>query len=187
MPTVTFSNEFVQSNDPTFAGNSIYRMMGINQSLATSDVVSNCPYLPNLPFTGDGTMAYGALYIMKGTVPTNLSTITLFSQRSSDVLVSFAGGGDFSPSHDTFWKNPGVISTNFKAASATGTATWFWIVSRTYYDPNNPNNTIFQQMAGTVGTVGSNNDLEIPSTSISTGQLVRVVNLRFTLPTTYTY
>jgi hypothetical protein len=79
-----------------------------------------------------------------------------------------------------------TLTTTFKAATATGTATWF---SWCWYNATPPatSGTIQQRIIGTVGTIGSGADLEMLTTSIVSGQQYRVYNLRIALPSTYTY
>ena len=126
--------------------------------------------------------------IMQGSVPSNFSTLTSFSARSSDVLVSFfpaiTSQGDFSPSITS--ANPATISTVYKTATQAGTATWlWWLITQTqatspYY---NSSATLYHQMIGTVGATGSGADFIMSSTTISTSYQYRVLNLQIQLPT----
>jgi hypothetical protein len=85
--------------------------------------------------------------------------------------------------------NPAVISTQYVAASASGTATWFWwIVPPTLGSGNRDTAaTPIHQIIGTVGATGTGSDLELVSTTITAGEQYRILNLRILFPTTWTY
>lgn len=174
MPTISFSQDFIQSSETT--NNSVGRMI----NYGTIRVPCLLSWAGSTRFN---TEYQGYISIMKGTVPSTL-TFTDFNQRSSDSLCSFTTS-NFSPSSSTYYLNPAVIGTIYVAAGASGTATWFWWYIRTGYD--GVGTGIVQQLAGTVGVTGSGADLEVPSTTITSGQLLRITNLRLRLPTTYTY
>lgn len=124
-----------------------------------------------------GDYPMGAIYIMKGTMPTNLSTLETASARSSDVLVKFVPPS-FSPTVQT--TNPAVINTQYIAATAAGTASWFrWVTE--YYD------VITHQIIGTIGATGSGADLELASTAIAVNELVGISNFRISFPSSWTY
>lgn len=120
--------------------------------------------------------------IYQGSVPTDFSTLTAETSRSSDLLINWEATGNagyyLSASAAS---NPCLLSTLSKAASASGTATWFrsLVVSNT--------NVMLQQFIGTVGLSGSGADLEIDSTTIVSGNSYRVTNLRIQMPTSWTY
>lgn len=195
MPTIAFSDGFMAGSSTTLMG----RVM--------TYTAAGGPGL--LPGGGNGAYAYAPAVIislMKGTVPSNFSTLTSWTSRSADVLVSWAIRNDsrnnptfpavnnFSPSSSTVNLNANTLETTYVAASASGTATWFWWVTRDWYpyglfsgEPGQYNNNIYNQIIGTVGTLGGGFDLELPSTTITTGQLLRIVNLRLQFPSTYAY
>lgn len=200
MPTIAFSNGFMAGSSGTLMGRVIsYGSTGVGL----------------LPGGGAGAYSYAPaviLSLMKGTVPSNFSTLTSWASRSADVLVSWAIRNDsrynttypavnnFSPSASTVNLNPNTLETTYvtagaaPAAGVSGTATWFWWVTRDWYpygsfvgEGGQYRDNIYQQIIGTVGTIGSGSDLELPSTTITSGQLLRVVNLRLQLPSTYNY
>lgn len=147
--------------------------------LLTSTGSSNFPNTSNTFF-----------YIMKGTVPTDFSTLVNFNARSADVLITYTTGSlaalDFSPTLSTV--NPSTTTTNYVTASVTGTATWFWWTQRaTTGGSVNGTDALVQQIIGTVGIIGSGADLEIPSVSIVSGNAYRVFNLQFSWPTSWTF
>lgn len=134
----------------------------------------------------------GYLYLMQGAVP--VSFPATLSDRAADILVGFASytsavpsGGNFITTNQSV--NPAVISTEYKAASASGTCTWFWWVVNTASSGGVPNTSLppTQQIIGTVGATGSGSDLEIPSVTITAGEQYRVLNLRLQFPTSWTY
>jgi hypothetical protein len=136
-----------------------------------------------------GQQTYGApqayITLMKGTAPTDFSTLTSFAARSADVLATFAvSNADFSPSQ--IGVNPSIISTVYSNATASGTATWFWWTVRPSYSFDNPN-SIVHQLIGTVGVTGSGADLEMGSTSIVIGNPYRILNIRISFPSTWTF
>lgn len=119
--------------------------------------------------------------IMKGTIPTDFSGLTVASSRSTDVLLQVLAS-DTTYYNITSNINPIVINTNLKAAIASGIATWFWVGC--YY---NSNNIILNQFLGNVGVTGSGADLEIADTNIISGNQYKVVNLRIDFPRIWTY
>ena len=119
-------------------------------------------------------------YIMKGTVPTDFTTLTSFNSRVNDILVPFkVSNYDFASSshqNDIF-----TMNTSLKPATATGTATWFWIVQAAA-----ASSALEQQVFGTIGTIGSGADLEVSSTSVVIGAPYRISNLKFKMPSSWT-
>lgn len=185
MPTLAFSQNFLQT-DPSITTDTVWsRIIAIGENRGASTATASL--LGRSQITS-------SINIMRGTPPTDLTTITSYTQRSSDILITWtvsdsSDGGDFSPSRNPGllgYGNPALITSFFKAATASGTATWFWWIVR---DGNagNPTNTLYQQIVGTIGAAGSGEDLEISSTIITSGNLYRILNFRIQLPATYTY
>jgi hypothetical protein len=139
----------------------------------------------------------GRLIIMKGAVPTDFTSITTFNSRASDNLVIFDatswdspnGTNDFSVSQTA--QNPALMTSLYRTAVASGTATWFMIYTQQkgsgVGQQPSPTQAIVNAIIGTVGTVGSGADLEVATTSIVAGQTYRVYNMRLQLPATWTY
>lgn len=134
------------------------------------------------------------LHLMQGAVPTDLSTLTSVSSRSTDILATFTTmdgtpnvEGDFKPTQSNI--NPAVIETHYKAAIASGTVTWFWLVTAQCTTTGNgvQQDPIIHQIVGTVGATGSGMDLELPDTNISAGQQYRIVNFKIQFPTSWTF
>lgn len=131
----------------------------------------------------------GRFCIMKGTVPA--TPPVNFNARGGDALLVFTstGGSTGSPFTSTgTFANPAVITTNYVNASASGTATWFWIltVQQQAGAPDNTQNPP-QQVWGTIGVTGSGADLVMSSTSIIAGQPYRIYNFRWQMPTSWTF
>jgi len=129
------------------------------------------------------------IHIMPGIMPTNL-TYSTFTTTNAIALCSFSAA-DLNRS--VFNTNLINIITEYVAATITGTATWFLItvISNPYIGYGNYalqiNSPSIHQLAGTIGLVGSGADLELPSTTITVGQLLRIANLHMALPTSFTY
>ena len=202
MPTISFTSQFIQSNSTS--ATAIGRMIQYGAQIVV-DGTNPGGRAPILPSGAEGSVVGFAqqycaeLHLMKGTVPTqaNINSYTGYSDRSADTLVSFTyspskggpnGTNYFSASSSTWFQNPASISTIYNSAAATGIATWFWLINRPFNVSNGMvNGPLYQQFVGTIGVTGSGADLEIPSTTINVGQQIRVLNIRFVLPTTFTY
>lgn len=150
---------------------------------ATNGVVlyNFSPLLPYLVSDAYPTTITGFINIYKGTVPVDFSTLTSATSRSADILISIA-----TASTTNFYltyqitSNPAVINSAYVLASSSGTATWFrWYTALS--------SNVIHQIIGTVGATGSGADLEIPNTSIVSGQPYRIQNLRLQFPSSWTY
>lgn len=182
MPTIAFSDNFMSG-----AGSVMDRLMSYNVVTNNNNLINGL--LSNGGVFNSSGMEYlrgGVISIMKGTVPTNFNSITDYSSRSADVLVQWTIlNGNFPAASTT--TNPAVITSSFVSAIESGTATWFWWITRGQRGGGLYNNEIFEQIAGTVDVTGSGADLEIASTSITSGQLFRLTDLRLQLATSFNY
>ena len=108
----------------------------------------------------------GFIKIMKGSITTDFSDLTQVDSRSSDVLLTL----DPSSIVSTVGDRQVTVSASHTAATA-GTAAWFW-----WYSPTDlsSSSTIEFQMAGTVGTSGT--DLVIGDTALVQGENYRLTN-----------
>lgn len=172
MPTVEFS--------PAYLGAMTYTDLtgGFGAGIFWTGTAST-PYQSCLGSTNS------RLALHSGTIPAQPRLMTPSDFANTLIFWRLGAGQDFT----TFTRGSSAtvtLTTSFLAAIATGTVTWF---SWTYYTATPPSTggTLYQRIIGTVGTVGSGADLEIPSTSIVTGNPYRVYNFRLTLPSTYTY
>lgn len=121
-----------------------------------------------------------SIKLMKGAVPVNFSDIPTITSRDSDQLVEFlSANGNMAPSQLTV--NPAIISTIYKPATASGTATWFC------WRTGSPNNGIIHSIYGTVGLDGSGADLIMPDTNIVIDEVYRIMNLQLRFPSSWTY
>ena len=133
----------------------------------------------------------GTICLMKGTPPASPSSQTTVNARNADVLCRFQAGtqapGDFITAQVNV--NPAIISTQYVAAIASGTSTWFWWYVVPTLGSGLPDNTatLQHQIVGTVGITGSGSDLEMASVAITSGEMYRIVNLRLQFPTTWSY
>lgn len=185
MPAITLSDGFITGNSGLMA-----RLMSLNATDGDNNFLG---LLSGGGANDNNQTRNGIISIMKGTVPTDFSTLIDYTSRSADVLVQWAvttaasryPSATFSTSSITN-TNPANINTTFVSAVASGTATWFWWITRGngYFGASNQ---IFDQIIGTVGLPGTGNDLEIPSTSVTTGQLFRLIDLRMQISTSYSY
>lgn len=121
--------------------------------------------------------------IYKGTVPTDFSGLTNLSGRNSDLLSTIVHSDYGNPTTNftassNFSTNPVLITSGYTAASASGTATWFRIVTFPYVNTE----AITHQIVGTIGLPGSGSDLEIGNTNIVSGKYYRIVNLKISIP-----
>lgn len=188
MGTIYLSPDFAAGNS-TSAAKRIFEVGGsgfdpngaVTQPLLPEKyrVVSSTPY------------AAGRLIVMQGTPPAVISTVTSFSSYTSTVLCAFEGADFTTASSVSYYASPSVLTSAYKPATATGTATWFLLLS-TIIPPNSNNDyynsaPLFHQIVGNVGAVGSGADLEIANVNVTTGQLLRIYNLRFSIPTTFTF
>jgi hypothetical protein len=138
------------------------------------------PFFPSAPIYGN----YSGIYIMKGTKPTSFAGLTSYSVGAADVLVGFNANSTFGGA--SYTGNKFTLSTSNYAATASGTATWFWAIGTRQANPNVDTTPIIQQFIGTVGLSGSGADLTISDINIISGEVYRIASLVITVPPTYT-
>ena len=190
----------IEFSDPLMAGlpERIIRLIGAQpqtQDVAQTGLLATRNTGGNL-FSGG---AIAQLIILKGTVPSDFSTLSVRTSRDSDRLVTFMREhdqpaavdipansiNDFSPSVTS--TNPSVISTIYKSATLSGVATWFWWQVIVGNGGGSWSTSMVHQIIGTVGLVGSGSDLEINDTNIILGEPYRVLNLRIQFPSSWAY
>lgn len=183
------------------------RMLGIDQRRNGTNLESTgsatAPWAGMLcgSNTPDNNPVYASamINIMQGVVPTDFSTLPVYSSRSSDVLVSLTTpyGDSLGPdgviqetqyfNMVTTGTNPVIINTIYKNAIASGAATWFrWMVVTRPTFASIPD-TMLHQIIGTVGVSGSGADLEMDDVNVVSGQPYRISSLRVTFPSFFTY
>lgn len=127
-------------------------------------------------------------------VPTDFSGLTSKTSRSDDLLIEYVNlgsssseviiTGDYGRTETPHYIGAS-LTTSLKAASQSGTATWFrWYAAQTVFTATTPS---FHQFIGTVGAEGSGADLELSSTSIVSGTQYRVIQLKFRMTGVWTY
>lgn len=132
------------------------------------------------------TQFLAGLNIMQGALPTNVNTdLTLATSRNADLLMRFSSFSIFAVTSGLS-TNPVTLTSLPITATATGTATWFWL-SQTPYLPSGYTCTNYNRLWGTVGLQGSGADLEISSTNIVANNVYKIINLRLSVPQTYNY
>jgi hypothetical protein len=130
---------------------------------------------------------YGYFRILKGTVPTDFTFATdmLNYTRTADKLLEWNGDLSFAGSYPitlTNYTNLVTINLPLTAATGSGTASWFWWTAK-----KNESHAIGLQMLGTIGNVGSGLDIEIPDTNVVTGNSYRMQDVRWAMPSGFTY
>lgn len=179
MATISFSSDFMFGTAP----NAFTRITQIgdtaNSELGTVHRLVGA-FITNL----SGGANAGELVIMSGTMPASASGLTSTTAPvGTTQLVSFNVnqlGASHSGSVLTF-------STPYVAATASGTASWFWYRTRATLSSGYNGTAVYQSIIGSIGEPGSGADLEVASTSIVSGNVYRIFRLRFTLPTISTY
>jgi len=178
---------------PAFAAGDIYssakRIFELTTSAAITTGTSQAIFQRQI---GSGSTLYpiGRITIHSGVMPTSISTVTSFASYTSTVLCTFRndnGGVTFAPSDISFYGTPSVITSAYVTATMSGTATWFLLSSAAASSNTFDNGLLWHQIVGSVGPIGGSDDLVISNVNITAGQLVRIFNLRFSIPTTFTF
>ncbi len=124
------------------------------------------------------------LVIFKGSVP-SFPALTDLSTRAADLLILFslpiATGSYETFSDSSNFRLKLGIKAVAQVAAAAGTATWFILQFAS------DNLTACGAMIGTVGTVGSGADLEVPSTNITVGPLYTSAGIYINFPLNQTF
>lgn len=193
MPTIYLSPNFAAGLSISAAAR-IFEVGTLGNSLGAAASVNGGTVLqPLLPSATGSSTPYpaGRIIIMRGTAPTVISTVTSFSSYTSTVLCAFEGADFIAATGAAYYASPTVLTSSYKAATASGTATWFILGSTAYANGLAASylNTavLHHQIVGSVGVVGSGADLEISNVNVTSGQLLRISNLRFSIPTTFTF
>lgn len=139
---------------------------------------------------GGGTNSF--IRIMQGSPPTAWSELSNSNtSRSGDTLIEFANTNSPTLGSNSIEYYSSIVSgntyvninTGLVAATQSGTANWFWMLTC-----NTGTGNILQQFVGTnITTVGGGGDLEIQSKSIVSGTQYSLSNLRIEFPSTFTY
>ena len=157
---------------------------------ANSGYVAN--YLRQLNGTAYPTPSRKGLYIYKGTVPTpsdvtsyGLTSITALSAtnpatfRASDLLLTYGISG-------AAVSGSAIALTLAQAtAIASGTASWFCLGVYPGYGTYNGASYYPNLIVGTVTLTNGGGDIEMPSTSIISGNIYKMPQLELKFPFSY--
>jgi hypothetical protein len=178
MATIELSSAFMTGRDSIETTGFCYRMIKATQGASSS---GTNPAQSGL-FVASSNFTYSKLKIMKGTMPSDFTSLTTETSRSTDVLWSLFGGSTDYYNTITY-QNPIKINSYLVTATTTGTATWFWMGTFNSQGIN----PAYQGMIGTVGLTGSGADLEIADVNIVSGNQYKIVDLKIQFPSVWTY
>jgi hypothetical protein len=163
------------------------RILRNTEIVGNTTPAATCGLLPAANATS-GNLG-GMMMLMKGAIPST-PTLGTMGARASDILIKFrhtSGSYDWN-TYSVVTTNPISLTSQFVAATASGTVSWFWwVVFQTANSPFDDANPLFHQVIGTVGVAGSGADLEMVSTSMTAGELYRIANLKISFPSIWTY
>lgn len=138
-------------------------------------------------FLSGGTASTSLLIVYKGTIPTDFTSFTDRSTRSSDVLITFTLGAT-----TTSYTNVGLVNNARQyligkaltpvAATASGTASWFLLCRA-----GTTTLTDKAALMGTVGILGSGADYEIGNVNLVSGTSYTSAGLYLNFPQTWTF
>lgn len=121
--------------------------------------------------TGDGGPTSGlTLGLNASAVPNSMAGTNLVMWKNNRIKAN--NNAEESDPATSVW-----LSTYAAAATASGTATWFY----------GTNTNSSQWFVGTVGLTGSGADLELDDVNIVQGKTYGINNLRIQMPTSFTY
>jgi len=121
-----------------------------------------------------GTYGSGTLKIMKGTIPTDFSTLTASTSRSTDVLVTIP----LSSTASVVYQNNNIkIDTAgaYSSATQSGTASWFWLYSGAK-DSSSLSFAVQSQLIGTITGTGLGGDIELGVVDVVSGSPFKISN-----------
>lgn len=127
----------------------------------------------------------GNLRIMAGSPPSNVNNLSNSTPPSGSSTIaqvlSLSTSGLFNPTGNNWYVNPTSISTIFLEATGNGIASWFWLSAMNSVSGG----TVWHNIIGNVGLIGSGADMQVADLFISAGQLCRIVSLKLTLPPSF--
>ena len=168
MPRIEFSQGIVSNTSAALT------RIGVGSSMAEASL-----------FSAGGSANYplGRICIMKGTMPTDTSSLTTYPARSADILVTFDGANGGVQAGVTSLNNVTTVALPYTNATASGQATWFWWLVKGGTTVSS-GDAIYHSIIGSIGTLGSGADLEVNDVNVVQGSPYRITNLRITWPTT---
>lgn len=172
---------------PALSANLSHRLTvgTLSQTIITDS--SKYPLTTLLPYdfytsnTDSGNEIISYLKIYSGDVPLTLDDVPNYDSRDEDALIEFPVRltNTFNE-NSVYTTNPVTINTDFVAAVATGTATWFRLYS--YRDVD-----LIHQIVGSVGLPESNADLEMGDITIQQSAVYKISAFRIHFPSSFTY
>jgi hypothetical protein len=177
MSTIRFSSAYIGASITT--GNTAATPLWSSGAITTSSVISGSN-------AGLG-VTISQIFIYKGTQP-DWTTLTDRSTRAADLLITMTLP-NYAQSQP--FTSIGLVGTSYRwligkvptptAASASGTASWF-ILCRS----GTTSMTDKAALMGSVGVLGSGSDLEVPSTSIISGNNYTSAGIYMNMPLNWT-
>lgn len=157
------------------------------EGATVGNVLSTAAAATQASLLSGGVASTTLLIVYKGTIPTDFTSFTDRSTRSSDVLITFTlGAGTIS------YTNAGLVNNARQyligkaltpvAATATGAASWFLLCragTTTLTDKG--------ALMGTVGILGSGEDFEIGNVNIASGTSYTSAGLYLNFPQSWTF
>lgn len=186
MPLVKFSNDFLFGSAVSLQG---YVVNFASQAYGTGPATNTLGILMRGGQSGAyGQGNMGVLSIMSGTKPDISSLTSTNAPAGTSILWRVTTYGDTAGSQwfvgNNWFTNPTVLTTAFRAATATGIASWFWICTTNSDVFGNIGGSVYHNITGDIGLLGSGSDMEMASLAVATGQFLRVININLRLPTT---
>lgn len=127
----------------------------------------------------------GNLRIMTGNKPQSVNNLSNSNPPAGTAIIaqilSLSDSGYFNPTVARWYSDPTSISTIFIECVGSGVATWFWICVMNTINGG----TVWHNIIGDVGLIGSGSDMEVAETFITAGQFCRIVSLKLKLPTPF--
>lgn len=193
MASIIFSPNFLSGTTSSVQG---FMVNLFNQSVTINNTDPNGPdigfFSAGNPFAFQTFGNVGLMRVMSGTRPTNIETLTSTTPPAGTaVLWQAYATSVWSPTGNNWLTDPTSLTSVFVSALAIGTASWFWLCTATAGNPSGGGmvypdpSTVYHNITGTIGLVGSGADMEMVNTTITTGQLVRVLNVSIGMPTTF--
>lgn len=204
MPIVEISNELNNKMCRNIWQTAKASEVGTQTQVSLWPVYSNVPIIPfwmndvnNNPANYISAQIKCYFIVCKGVMPTSLSSIPFLQSRTSDWLIVYKnileeGGLPHSPI-DTITglsyidDNPIIINTRKVAATASGTATWFrlitWSTSSGVEFGTRPTHDII----GSIGKINSGADIEMETVDIVSGTQYSINNFAIQFKNRFVY
>lgn len=183
--------------------NPLMSVYGLNTALSASNHVGIWPAgaLANIrPVfdvqNGTTVRAQTSLRIMTGPVPESADDVAKnITTYINNTLVAYIHVSGIStpfvssvPTGTAPYTVPWLtVNTSYTAASASGKATWFCLVTQPATNVVTAGAAAYHAIIGTIGKNGSGSDVEIANDDVVAGKLYRLTGLKLSLPTSFEY